>query len=119
MIRNAAWIVAWDAKEGRHVYLKGGDVVFANGVVTQVGGRFAGEADVEMDGSERMVMPGLVNIHSHPTSEPLRKGVTDEIRSPGFFHSSLYEFLTIFENDPEGAGGQSQGRHGRNCSPAA
>ena len=29
-----------------------------------------------------MVMPGLINIHSHPTSEPLRKGVTDEIRSP-------------------------------------
>ncbi|WP_281685325.1 amidohydrolase family protein [Thalassobaculum salexigens] len=102
VIRNAAWIVAWDAKESRHVYLKGGDVVFANGVVTQVGGRYTGEVDVEMDGSERMVMPGLVNIHSHPTSEPLRKGVTDEIRSPGFFHSSLYEFLTIFENDPEG-----------------
>src|SRR3546814_10370123 len=37
-----------------------------------------------------------------PTSEPLRKGITDEIRSPGFYHSSLYEFLTIFENDPEG-----------------
>src|SRR3546814_5678287 len=49
-----------------------------------------------------MVMPGMINIHSHPTSEPLRKGITDEIRSPGFYHSSLYEFLTIFENDPEG-----------------
>src|SRR3546814_17016649 len=48
-----------------------------------------------------MVMPGMINIHSHPTSEPLRKGITDEIRSPGFYHSSLYEFLTIFENDPE------------------
>src|SRR3546814_7483417 len=49
-----------------------------------------------------MVMPGMINTHSHPTSEPLRKGIPDEIRSPGFYHSSLYEFLTIFENDPEG-----------------
>jgi cytosine/adenosine deaminase-related metal-dependent hydrolase len=47
-------------------------------------------------------MPGLVNIHSHPTSEPLRKGITDETLSPNFYHSSLYEFLTIFNNDPEG-----------------
>jgi len=102
VIRNAAWIVAWDAKESRHVYLKGGDVAFTDGAVVQVGGRFTGEADREIDGGDRMVMPGLINIHSHPTSEPLRKGVTDEIRSPGFYHSSLYEFLTIFENDPEG-----------------
>jgi 5-methylthioadenosine/S-adenosylhomocysteine deaminase len=43
VIRNAAWIVAWDAKESRHVYLKGGDVVFADGAITQVGGRYAGE----------------------------------------------------------------------------
>ncbi len=55
-----------------------------------------------IDGRERFVMPGLVNIHTHPTSEPLRKGVTDEILSPGFWHSSLYEFLTVFNNDAEG-----------------
>ena len=102
VIRNAAWIVAWDAKESRHVYLKGGDVVFADGAITQVSGRYAGEVHDELDGSDRMVMPGLINIHSHPTSEPLRKGVTDEIRSPGFYHSALYEFLTIFENYPAG-----------------
>ena len=47
-------------------------------------------------------MPGLVNIHSYPSSEPLRKGITDETLSPGFHHSSLYEFLTVFENDAEG-----------------
>ena len=59
-------------------------------------------AEVEIDGRDRLVMPGLVNIHSHPTSEPLRKGITDEIRSPNFHHSSLYEFLTVFNNDAAG-----------------
>ena len=102
VIRNAAWVVAWSARDSRHVYLRNADVAFADGAVVQVGGRYAGEAAVEIDGSDRMVMPGMINVHSHPTSEPLRKGITDEIRSPGFYHSSLYEFLTIFENDAEG-----------------
>ena len=49
-----------------------------------------------------MVIPGMVNIHTHPTSEPLRKGITDETLSPGFWHSSLYEYLTVFGNDAPG-----------------
>ena len=48
------------------------------------------------------MIPGLVNVHSHPASEPLRKGITDETRSPGFHHSSLYEFLSVFDNDEAG-----------------
>ena len=102
VIRNAAWVVAWSARDSRHVYLRGADVAFADGAVSHVGGRYAGEATREIDGADLMVMPGMINVHSHPTSEPLRKGITDEIRSPGFYHSSLYEFLTIFENDPDG-----------------
>ena len=58
---------------------------------------------MEIDCSRRLLLPGLVNIHTHPTSEPLRKGITDETRSPGFWHSSLYEFLTVFNNDREGS----------------
>ena len=102
VIRNAAWVVAWSARDSRHVYLQNADVAFSEGAIVHVGGRFAGEATAEIDGSDLMVMPGMINVHSHPTSEPLRKGITDEIRSPGFYHSSLYEFLTIFENDAEG-----------------
>jgi 5-methylthioadenosine/S-adenosylhomocysteine deaminase len=32
-----------------------------------------------------------VNIHAHPSSEPMNKGLIDEIGSPGFYNSSLYE----------------------------
>ena len=102
VIRNAPWLVGWDAANQRHVYLNDGDVAFTDGLIDHVGGRYTGPAEVEIDGRDRLVMPGLVNIHSHPTSEPLRKGITDEIRSPNFHHSSLYEFLTVFNNDAAG-----------------
>lgn len=102
VIRKADWAVAWDDERSTHVYLRDADVAFRGNQVISVGGRYDGEFDTEIDGRRLMVMPGLVNIHTHPTSEPLRKGLTDETRSPGFWHSSLYEFLPVFANDREG-----------------
>ena len=102
VVRNADWLVACDAARGGHVYLRNADLAFAGDTITYVGPRYEGEAAGEIDGRERLVIPGLVNVHSHPSSEPLRKGITDETLSPGFHHSSLYEFLTAFDNDAEG-----------------
>lgn len=102
VIRDAAWVLGWDAKLAQHTYMRDVDVAFAGNRIVHVGKGFEGPADQEIEGRERLVMPGLVNVHSHPSSEPLRKGITDETRSPGFHHSSLYEFLTVFDNDQEG-----------------
>jgi 5-methylthioadenosine/S-adenosylhomocysteine deaminase len=102
VIRNADWVVAWDTATSSHCYRRDNDVAFTDGEIVFVGKHFVGAVDEEIDGRDRLVMPGLVNIHSHPGSEPLRKGITDETRSPGFHHSSLYEFLTVFDNDDEG-----------------
>ena len=102
VIRDAAWIVAWDASSGQHAYLRDADVVFTGNTIVHVGSGYHGPVDAEVDARRRLVMPGLVNIHAHPSGEPLRKGITDETRSPGFHHSSLYEFLTVFDNDREG-----------------
>ena len=44
--------------------------------------RKIGAADREIDGRGRMVMPGLVNIHSHPASEPFNRGLMEERGSP-------------------------------------
>ena len=95
VVRNADWVVAWDRPNERHVYRRGVDVAFSADAILYVGQQYDGEAEVEIDGRERLVIPGLVNIHSHPGSEPLRKGITDETRSPGFHHSSLYELSLI------------------------
>src|SRR5215471_7953839 len=101
--RNAAWVVAWDDARNTHVYRRNIDVVIENAAIVFVGKKFDRAADVEIDCARRLLLPGLINVHTHPTSEPLRKGITDETRSPGFWHSSLYEFLTVFNNDREGS----------------
>ena len=87
VIRNAAWVVAWNEALGKHHYLTDVDVAFAGNQITQVGGAYDGPVDQELSGRDLMVMPGLVNIHSHPTSEPLRKGITDETLSQNVSHS--------------------------------
>jgi 5-methylthioadenosine/S-adenosylhomocysteine deaminase len=103
VFRRVAWLVAWDKAEARHVYLRDADLAFADGAITHVGKGYDGPAAREIDGRELMVMPGLINVHSHPTSETMRKGVTDETHSPGFWHSSLYEHLPVFDpGDDEG-----------------
>ena len=102
VLRNAAWLVAWDQERSTHVYRRNIDLVIEGSAISFVGKGYAGHADVEVDCSDRLVLPGFVNIHTHPTTEPLRKGITDETRSPGFWHSSLYEFLTVFNNDRDG-----------------
>jgi 5-methylthioadenosine/S-adenosylhomocysteine deaminase len=95
------WVVAWDGT--RHVYLRDCDVAFDGNGFTHVGPGFKGEAEARLSGRGLMLMPGFVDVHSHPTSEPLRRGITDEIESPGFHHSSLYEFLPVLEGDEQAA----------------
>src|SRR5204863_4857852 len=99
VIRNTDWIVAHEG--GGHIYARG-DVAFTGNALTHVGGTYAGAADREIDGRGFMVMPGLVNIHSHPASEPLNKGWNDEVGSRKLYNSSLYEIMPIFRPDAEG-----------------
>ena len=103
VFRNAAWVVAWDEARAAHVYRCGIDVAIRGTEIVFLGKDFADVADVEVDCTRCLLLPGLVNIHTHPTSEPLRKGITDETRSPGFWHSSLYEYLPVFNNDRDGS----------------
>lgn len=103
LIRNAEVVVAWDAAAQRHVYLDRADVAFADGLLRHVGRGYAGPAERVIDGVGLMVMPGLVNIHSHPSSEPKNKGITDELGSPALYHSTLYEYLPALVIDEAGA----------------
>lgn len=101
VIRNAAFVVAWDAAAKAHAYMPDADVAFRDGALTFIGRGYDGAADTVVDGKGLMVMPGLVNIHSHPSSEPMNKGLLDEIGSPGLYNSSLYEYMPIFRADSE------------------
>ena len=101
VIRNADWIVAWDEEELSHIYLRGGDVAWRDGAIVQVDGRYEGEADTELSGRGRMVMPGLVNLHTHPSTMPAFKSVREELANPQLYLSALYDGWNLFTPDPE------------------
>ena len=82
-IRNADVAIAWDAAAGTHAYLRDADVVFRDGTIAHVGHGYAGTADTVVDGRGLMAMPGLVNVHAHPATEPFFRGIREEHGVPG------------------------------------
>jgi cytosine/adenosine deaminase-related metal-dependent hydrolase len=95
-IRNASWVIAWDAPLGCHVYLRDADVVFSGNAITYVGHGYADGADELIDGRDLLVMPGLIDIHSHPSTEPFFRGIREEHGVPAMFMSGLYERSQAF-----------------------
>src|SRR3954452_16326712 len=96
IIRNAAWVIAWDPERGRHAYRRNVDLAFTGDRIVHLGPDYAGPdyastADQIIDGSERAVIPGLINIHSHPEHEPLYRGIREEHGLPGMHMTGLYE----------------------------
>jgi 5-methylthioadenosine/S-adenosylhomocysteine deaminase len=96
VIRSADWAIAWQAQPGRHVYMRGVDVAFDGNTIVHVGKEYAGAADRIVDGGKRMVMPGLVNLHSHPEHEPAYRGVREEHGLPNMYMSGLFERSQAF-----------------------
>jgi cytosine/adenosine deaminase-related metal-dependent hydrolase len=101
-IAAAEIVVAYDAAADTHIYRKNCDVVFDGGGILHVGEGWDGKADATINGKGVMVMPGLVNVHSHPSSEAGNKGLTDEVGTAKLYNSSLYEYLWLFRADAEG-----------------
>jgi len=69
VIKNAEWVIGWDAEAKKHVYVRNADVTFTGNTISFVGRSYQGPRDLEIDGSGLMVMPGLVNIHAHPSED--------------------------------------------------
>src|SRR6266705_210803 len=91
VIKNAAWVIAWDEALGRQVYRRGVDLAMSDDRIVFLGRDLAGSGDRIIDGSTRFVMPGLINIHSHPEHEPLYRGIREEHGLPSMHMTGLYE----------------------------
>lgn len=91
VIRNAAWVIVWDAVQGRHAYRRNVDLAFTGDRIVHIGPDYADTADRVIDGASRAVIPGLVNIHSHPEHEPLYRGIREEHGLPSMHMTGLYE----------------------------
>lgn len=98
LIRNASWVVGWNREDRRHVYLRDADIAFEGDRITFVGSGFEGPAEVVVDGRDRFVMPGLIDLHSNLAEEPLGKGVVEESGSRKLFNTGLYEYMLL---DPD------------------
>lgn len=94
-IKQAAWVVAWDAAARKHYFLRDADVVFRDNEIVFVGKGYDGQADVIIAGKDRMVLPGFIGIHSHPTSEPVLKGLSEERRSRRLGMMTIYEYMPL------------------------
>jgi 5-methylthioadenosine/S-adenosylhomocysteine deaminase len=96
VIRNADWVVAWDEGAGRHAYRRDLDIAFSGGTIVFVGRNYRGAADEVVDGKDRLVLPGLIDIHSHPEHEPLYRGVREEHGLRNMHMTGLYERSQAF-----------------------
>ncbi len=103
LIKNADWVVAWDEGASRHVYRRGVDIVFADDRIISVGRYYRGPADRVVDGRDRLVLPGLVDIHSHPEHEPLYRGVREEHGLRNMNMTGLYERSQAFSATDDAA----------------
>ena len=100
LIKNAAWLVAWNGVE--HVYLKDEDIVFRDDRILFVGWDFEGWSDIVIDGADLMIMPGLVNVHSHPSHEPAYRGIREEHGVSNMYMTGLYERASAFDTSSTG-----------------
>lgn len=80
VIRDA-WIVTQNPSRD---VLKG-DLVIDGEFIIQVGGKFEGTGDTEIDASGDIVMPGFVNTHTH-VAMSVMKGVVDDLTFPDFLN---------------------------------
>ncbi|MDM0071571.1 amidohydrolase family protein [Variovorax sp. J31P207] len=95
-IKGLDVIVGFDAASREHVYRHGQDLVVQGDRLLQVGGAYEGHADEIVSGAGLMAMPGLINMHAHPSSEPGNRGLLEELGSRKLGQSSLYEYMPIF-----------------------
>jgi cytosine/adenosine deaminase-related metal-dependent hydrolase len=87
----------------RHVYRRGVDIAFTDGEIVHVGKDYSRPADRRFDGRDRLVLPGLVDIHAHPAHEPLYRRVREEHGLRNMYMTGLYERSQAFSAPDEEA----------------
>lgn len=101
LIRNAAWSILWDGDA--HAYANGRDILIEGGRIAAITPHAAAPFDGEIiDAAGMLAMPGLVNIHAHPTTEPGMRGVREDHGVPEQQMTGLFERSQAYRLDEAG-----------------
>jgi cytosine/adenosine deaminase-related metal-dependent hydrolase len=101
VIRKAAWIIAWDEEMKTHTYLTDADLAFSGSRIKFVDRDYPGSFGREIPGKGWMIMPGLINIHSHLSGGPLDKGIFDEVGTAALWGNALYTYSQLLRADSQ------------------
>jgi 5-methylthioadenosine/S-adenosylhomocysteine deaminase len=104
-IRNVSWAVVRDGAASRHVYRRDIDLFLKDdriAEITPAGARPAEANEPVLDAVGTLALPGLVNIHSHPTTEAGYRGVREDHGVPEQQMTGLIERLQAFRLPLEG-----------------
>jgi cytosine/adenosine deaminase-related metal-dependent hydrolase len=107
-IRNLTWAVVRDGAQRRHVYRRTVDLHLRDGKISEItpaGARPTGPGEDVIDGSGMLALPGLINIHAHPSTEPGYRGVREDHGVPEQQMTGLMERLQAFRLPDDGRQG--------------
>lgn len=104
-IRNLSWAVVRAGTEWRHAYRKAVDIHLHGSKISEItpaGARPTGPGENVIDGTGMLALPGLINVHSHPSTEPGYRGVREDHGVPEQQMTGLMERLQAFRVPDEG-----------------
>lgn len=104
-IRNVSWAVVRDGTADRHAYRRDVDLFLKDGRIAEItpaGARPPQANEPVLEGAGLLALPGLVNIHSHPSTEPGYRGVREDHGVPEQQMTGLIERLQAFRLGEEG-----------------
>ncbi len=108
VIKNADWVVAYDADTNGHKYLRDADVAFTGNEVTFVGSDYDGRTDATIDGRHLLIIPGLLDLHLHGYMEMHGKGFFEDLASKHMWMTQLLEYTWVLQEDDDSATAATQ-----------
>ena len=105
VVRNVSWAVVRDGAAERHVYRRDVDIHLVDGRIAEItpaGEREVRTGEAVLDGTGMLALPGLINIHSHPSTEPAYRGVREDHGVPEQQMTGLMERLQAFRLGDDG-----------------
>ena len=93
LLTNNSFVVGY--RNNGHILIKNGELAYQGNKIVYVGKKYPGKADNVVDTHNGLVIPGLINMHCHVAASPVEKGFLEDIGSPIFYGTSLYESLRV------------------------